>query len=327
MDFFNNKKWSHLQFKLHQQLIQICDPLRLPDPNKCNRLKVWNNRLQKAARQNIFPPSFFPSPSLAPLCTRSMSLNEMQRAITHYPIKWSRHLTICTALRSIMCQGSQWALNSWTALHNRVAPRFTPRHQRQRRAGGEPGRRLRVIVVVCGWQGETRSGHWQQQRLRLQHPGASAIRIHNAGLVIWKGSRSCSSTPFWIIHYMASSSLTPPHLTLPPTDPVTHDWINSSCSSPHSYLPSIVALTSCYLPLHKTSTPPPSPIILDWPSWSVSQWWPVAIWPLRAQSAGAPDEEQGQLPTTSHFNSGCPDDCVCQAATPRQPGSGLITDN
>lgn len=32
--------------------------------------------------------------------------------------------------------------------------------------------------------------------LWLIHLGAFAIRIHNAELVIWKGSRSCSSKPF-----------------------------------------------------------------------------------------------------------------------------------
>lgn len=54
-------KWRYLQFKLHQQLIQICDLPRLDIQNKCNRLKVWNNRRQKHST-----PKYFPSPSLAP---------------------------------------------------------------------------------------------------------------------------------------------------------------------------------------------------------------------------------------------------------------------
>ena len=117
-----------------------------------------------------------------------------------------------------------------------------------------------VIVVIRGWQSASRSGHWQQWWFRLQHPGASAIRIHNVGLVNWKGSRSCSSKPFEIIRYIASSS---PPLSLPPPDAVTRNWTHGpnasptpfffkSCPWPHSTCPPILLLL-------QTNTPPPSP--------------------------------------------------------------------
>lgn len=88
-------------------------------------------------------PTYFPSSILSlrftcPCKTRSISLNEMQRAITHYPINWSRHSTVCAALaQPIIRQGSQWALNSRTALRNPTA--LDSRHQ-GRRAGLEESR-------------------------------------------------------------------------------------------------------------------------------------------------------------------------------------------
>lgn len=133
-----------MQFKLHRQLIQICDLSGLHIQTNATDSKCEITGCKNTARQNIFPPLH--SPLLHP---RSISLNEMQRAITHYPINWSRHLTIYTALGSAnypsgLSVGSQWnqprCIISWLRIH--AMPPDT--EEGWRRAGGEPGCCLRA---------------------------------------------------------------------------------------------------------------------------------------------------------------------------------------
>lgn len=59
-------KWCNLQFKSHQQLIQICDLSRLEIQTNATESECEITGCRNAACQNIFPPPFFPSPSLAP---------------------------------------------------------------------------------------------------------------------------------------------------------------------------------------------------------------------------------------------------------------------
>lgn len=93
-------KWYHLQFKWNQQLIRICDFSRLEIQTNATESKCEITGCRNTACQNIFPPPFFSLLFTCPCYTRSISLNEMQHAITHHPVNWSRHLTICAALGS-----------------------------------------------------------------------------------------------------------------------------------------------------------------------------------------------------------------------------------
>ncbi len=58
--------WCHLQFKLHQQLIQICELSRREIQTNATDSKCEITGCRNTARQNIFTPPFHPSPSLAP---------------------------------------------------------------------------------------------------------------------------------------------------------------------------------------------------------------------------------------------------------------------
>lgn len=85
----------NLQFRLHQQLIQICEFVSVDIQTNETDSTCEITGCKNSACQNIFSPLH-----LLLLPPPRISLNEMQRAITHYPINWGRHLTSYTALDS-----------------------------------------------------------------------------------------------------------------------------------------------------------------------------------------------------------------------------------
>lgn len=221
-------KRCHLQFKSYQQLIQICDLSVLEIQTNATD-SVWNNRLQKTQHAKIFSLLHSFPPLHVPLL-HPQHITEWNAAC-NYPLSNQLESTLNHLCGFGLSQLSVRALSGLST----AEPRLMQGRQRRIRAGGEPGCCLRGCCC-CRWlAGRMRSGHWQQAATQgSSTPGASAIRIHNAGLVIWKGSRSSSSKPSQIICYITSSS-SPAPLNLSPTDPVTHDWTHSPNTSPTPY--------------------------------------------------------------------------------------------
>ncbi|TNN88197.1 hypothetical protein EYF80_001413 [Liparis tanakae] len=145
------------------------------------------------------------------------------------------------------------------------------------RAGGEPGSRLRGSPW-SSLTGRTKRGLVTDNGgdRAPAASGASAIRIHYAQLVVWKGSRSCSSKPFEIICDIASP---PPTTILSPM--IGHSLITIT----RLPFPCILALTSQLSParsLNQQPTTQPLPV----PTGPVSQPWPLAVDPRGPAAPG-----------------------------------------
>lgn len=157
---------------------------------------------------------------------------------------------------------------------------------------------------------------------------ASAIRIHNAEPVTWKGSRSCSSKPFQIICYIASSSQHP--TPCPPLPQFFHTWLDAAHIPPFPLLLQIPTLELTPLTHHPVLSPDQHLTThpMSFQTGPVSQWWLVdSGYPEALQHWGP---SWGARAAANHQplqTRGCPNDCICQAATLSKSSADLITDN
>lgn len=145
-DLFYNKSnaicnLNHIS-SWYESVISLCSRSRQMQQSQC---EITGCR--KRSTPKYFPSSILSLPFTCSWYNRSISLNEMQLAITHYPINWSRHLTICAALGWVNYL-SGLSVGSQRQEHDSSKAARDGAGLEESRAAGWG------VVVVGGWQDE-----------------------------------------------------------------------------------------------------------------------------------------------------------------------------